>query len=67
MQVSKTSEREPDAKDIEGKVDGVVRSKTHTTTSFEVSFTFNNNLDPSEKEALMKEEEEERSSPARSR
>ena len=44
---------------------GVVRSKTHTTNNGEVSFTFNNNLDPSEKEALMKEEE--RSSPARSR
>ena len=30
-----------------------MRSKTGTTTSVEVSFTFNNNLEPSEKEAQM--------------
>ena len=35
--------------------DGVVRSKTRTITSVEVSFTFNNNLVPSEKEAQIEE------------
>ena len=37
--------------------DGVVVSKTRTTTSVEVIFTFNNNLEPLEKELRLKWEQ----------